>query len=330
MTTQFVKDCALLARHMTGQAAPPAGFRQDAGEGFFFERQLESVEARFYFKKVRETKFRRLIPVSNRDGAGAQFITYYFYTKFGAAKIIANPTDDLPRVDVAATRHTAPVRTVGDSFGFSTDEIRSAQMAGGVPLEPQRADAARTAINFEFNRIAWNGDSLYGLGGVLDNPNVPDFQVAQAAGGTNSRVWGVDKTPIEIADDIGDRVIQMRQDTKEIHSPTMLLLPIDKKAFIDSTAMSSLVPTITISDWVKDKWDIEIEALFELTDSGTGASDQGLLYEMDSEVIELRIPMEMQTLPPQPRNLQFHIPAEARIGGVVIRYPLALIKFYGI
>ena len=56
----------------------------------FFERQLESVESKFYEKKLRELKFRTFLPVSNRDGPGAQTITYYFYTKFGAAKIIAS------------------------------------------------------------------------------------------------------------------------------------------------------------------------------------------------------------------------------------------------
>ena len=108
MVTRFVQDSLKTIDDLMGAApAPPPGFRQDAGEGFFFERQLESVEKVFYEKKVRETKFRRLIPLTNRDGPGAQTITYYLYTKFGAAKIIANPTDDLPRVDVAAERFTA-------------------------------------------------------------------------------------------------------------------------------------------------------------------------------------------------------------------------------
>lgn len=331
MTTRFVQDGLAVAQKLgvdPGMEVP--GYRQDTGEGVFFERQLESVEARFYEKKLRELKYRTLLPVSNRDGPGALTITYYFYTKFGAAKIIANPTDDLPRVDVAATRHTADVRVVGVSWGFGTQEIRNAQFSG-VPLEAQRAAAARRAINEEFNRIAWNGDSTYGLVGVLDNPNVPDVQVAQAATGTNSRIWGVDKTATEIADDIGDRVIQIRQDTQEVHSPTHLLLPIDKKAFIESQPWNTANPSnITIADWIRRQWDLEIVALPELTGSGTGSSDQGFLYEMDDEILELRIPMEMQILPPQARNLQFHVPAEAEIAGVVIRYPLAMIKFYGI
>ena len=332
MRTKFVTDGAALARMMVGDQAPP-GFRMDAGEGMFFERQLESVEARFYEKKLRELKWRRLLPVTNRDGPGAATITYYLYTKFGAAKIIANPTDDLPRVDVAAERFTAQVRVVGDAFGFSTQEIRQAQFAG-VPLETQRAGSARRAINEKISDVMWNGDSVYGLVGVLDNPNVPDIQVAQAAGGTNSRIWGVDKTPLEVVNDVGDRITQINDDTQEIHQPDVLCLPIIKTQFIRRTPMSETFPQMTIAKWLMDPGNgfglNMLESLPELKNTGTGDTNQGLLYENDSEILEARVPMEMQTLPPERRNLQFHVPAEAEIAGVVIRYPLAVEKFYGI
>ncbi len=335
--SRFTKQGAIILDSIVAGLQPPQGWRQDwhqdAGEGVFFERQLESVESRLYEKKLRELKFRRLLPTTNRDGPGAAQITYYFYTKFGAAKIIANPTDDLPRVDIAAERFVAQVRVVGDAFGYSTQEIRNATFAN-VPLEPQRAAAARRAINEEMNRIAWNGDAQFNLGGVLDNPNIPDVQADQAAGGGNSRVWGVDKTPLEVVADIGDRITQVNTDTNEIHQPDTLLLPIDKLQYLRRTPISETFPQMTIAKWLMDPDNgfglTTMEALPELTGSGTGATDQGLMYEKDDEVLELRIPMEMQTLPPERRNLQFHVPVEAEIAGVVIRYPLACIKFYGI
>ncbi len=334
MTTQFVEDGLRVAKTMMGyQDARQEGQRFDANEGVFFERQLESVEERFYEKKLRELKWRRLLPISNRDGPGAQTITYYFYTKFGAAKIIANPTDDLPRVDVAADRHTAQVRVVGASFGFSTQEIRNAQFAQ-FPLEIQRAGAARRAMNEKMSDVAWNGDSVYGLVGVLDNVNVPDTQVAVAAGGGGSRVWGVDKTPLEVVSDVGDRLTSIQQTTQEIHAADTLLLPIDKLQFIRRTPMEQNHPTMTIANWIGNPENgfglSQIEALPELTGTGTGSTDQGLVYENDDEVLEVRVPMEMQTLPPERRNLQFWVPTEAEIAGVAIRYPLALEKFYNI
>ncbi len=336
MTTRFVQDGMKVIKDMLPDIydAPfQPVFRQDDGDGLFFERQLEAVETRLFFKKLRELKFRRLIPTTNRHGPGAASITYYFYTKFGIAKIIANPSDDLPRVDVAATRHSVNVRVAADAFGFSTQELRNAQFAN-VPLETFRADAARRAMNELMSDIAWNGDSVYGLGGVLSNENVSNTQVAAAAAGTNSRVWGVDKTPLEVVNDVGDRITAIVSGTKEIHQPDTLLLPIDKLRFISNTPMSETFPLITIRKYLMDPDNgfgiTMLEGLPELTDSGTGSTDQGLLYENDDEVLENLIPMEMITHPPQRRNLQFEIPVEAEIAGVVIRYPLALGKFYGI
>jgi hypothetical protein len=105
MRSPFVQDAMELIRganirNDTSGMNPIALARMDAGESAFLERQLESVEARIYEKKFRELKYRAFIPVSNRDGAGAQTITYYLYTKIGMAKVIANPSDDLPRSDV--------------------------------------------------------------------------------------------------------------------------------------------------------------------------------------------------------------------------------------
>ena len=72
----------------------------------FFARELESIESRLYDFKKRELKYRELIPVSNRDSAGAETITYRMFDKVGMAQIIANWSDDLPRADVFGKEFT--------------------------------------------------------------------------------------------------------------------------------------------------------------------------------------------------------------------------------
>ena len=328
MTTQFVTD-SVDAINQLG-IVDDSGIRVDAGESAFMERQLESVESRLYEQKLRELKFRRLIPVSNRDGAGAQTITYYLYTKVGMAKIIANPSDDLPRADIFATRHTANVHNLGTSFGFSTRELRSAQFAG-VPLETQKADSARRVIREKENSIAWNGDAQHNILGFLNNPNIPTMEVAQNAGAT-SRAWE-DKTPLEIVQDVSTLVSNIETTTKQVHMGDTLLLPIDKLRYISNTPMSATYPDRTILKYIKDPENgfgiSEIESLPEMTGAGTGSTNLMALYEKDPEVLEARIPMELQTLPPQARNLEFLIPCEAENAGVVVRYPLACHFAYG-
>lgn len=334
--TRFVQDGvrtieALMA--MLPDSQQRSDFRMDAGEALFFERQLEAVESRLYEVKYRELKYRDLIPINNSIGPGAEQITYYMFNKVGMAKVIANPTDDPPMADAFATRHVAQVRPIGSGFQYSTQDLRKAQFAN-VPLEMRKVDAARRAVREKENSIAWKGDADYGLQGVLTHANIPSFEVAQAAGGGLSRVWGVDKTPMEVLEDIATGISEIRTTTKEIHQPNTLLLPIKKRDYLVLTPVSQQFPNQTLYKWIIDPENgfgiSRIEGLPELEASGPGGTDQFLLYERDSEVLEMFIPMEMATLPPQARNFSFVVPVEAENAGVVIRFPLALIFGYGI
>ncbi len=329
MRTQFVTDGLDVVNDLVRKGD---GKRLDAGESLFMERQLEAVEPRLYQVKRRELKARSLLDVSNVDGPGAATITYYMYDKTGMAKIIANPGDDLPRADVFATRQTANVHNLASSFGYSTKDLRNAQYAG-VPLEMQKVDAVRRTIREEENRIAWLGNTDYNIVGFLLNGNIPDMQVAQAAGGGLSRVWGVDKTPLEVVEDIAALVTNIENTTKQVHMGDTLLLPIDKLRYLAITPMSSTYPEHTILKYIKDPDNgfgiTKVESLPELTGIGVGGTNKMVLFESDPEVVELRIPMEMQMLPPQARNLEFLVPVECEIAGVVVRYPMACHYAYG-
>ena len=116
--------------------------RLDDG-GAFFERELESIEAKLYEFKQRELMYRELIPVSNRDNPGAESLTYRMFDKVGMAKVIANYADDLPRADIFGKEFTHAVKGIGMSFGYSTQELRAAQMAGR-PLDSAKAASLRS------------------------------------------------------------------------------------------------------------------------------------------------------------------------------------------
>lgn len=333
--TRFVQDSVELIRQQVRRDADPnipAALlaRMDAGETAFLERQLESVEARIYEKKLRELKYRELIPISNRDGAGAQTITYYLYTKVGMAKIIANPSDDLPRSDVFASRFTQPVHVIGTSFAYSTQDLRRAMFAQ-VPLEMFKVDAARRSIREKENSITWSGDSVHGITGLFGNTNITNTQAPLNAGAT-SRTWAL-KTADEIIADILSIVTTVRTLTNGIHQVNTMLLPITQYNKIAGTPRATQSDTTILAFILKENnvyGLTKVDWLTELAGSGTGVTDQAFAYERDPEVLELRIPMEMVTHPPQMRGLEFVVPVEAENGGTVVRYPLACHKFYGI
>lgn len=322
MRTQFVQDGLHLLEDRLG--------RLDQGESAFFERQLESVEARLYEKKLRELKYRTLIPISNRDGEGAETITYYLYTKIGMAKVIANPADDLPRSDVFATRHTQQVHSIGTSFGYSTKELRAARFSG-TPLETFKIDAARRSIREKESDITWLGDTNHAIVGLFAHPNIPTVQAPLNAAAA-SRLWA-DKTADEIIADIRILTSGIRDATNGVHEANTLIMPIDQYDIIANTPRSIHSDTTVLEFILKPGNSFGLSTVTWLTDidlQGTGGSDMMMAYQRDSEILELRIPMEMRAHPPQMRNLEFVIPVEAENGGTVVRYPLACRTMYDI
>lgn len=298
--------------------------------GIFFQRQLESVESTVYKFKKKELKYRALIPVSNRDNPGAETITYRMLDMVGAAIVIANYASDLPRADVLGKEFTQKVKSLGIAFGWNTQEIRAASLAN-VPLEMHKADAARRSIREKESNIAWNGDSDNGIQGFLDNPNVPILAAVDPGAGTD---WA-SKTPDQIIADVSAMVTKVRTQSKGIHNADTLLLPIEQYNIIANTPRSATSDTtilefitkpgntygLTLVDWLAD----------ELDNAFTGGTEDGAIcYEKDAEVIELRIPLELELLAVQQKGLEFEVPGESRIGGVVIRYPLGCLFFTGI
>lgn len=305
---------------------------KDANETLFFQRQLEQIEAKLYEFKKRELKYRQYIPVSNRDNPGANTITYRMFDKVGMAKVIANYADDLPRADVYGKEYSQIVKTIATAFGYSTQEIRAAQMAN-VSLDALKSDAARRAVREKESGVAWNGDTEHNLQGFLNNANIPTIAAPNGADPA-SPLWS-NKTPDEILDDIMTVVTKVRTQSKGIHNADTLLLPINHYNILAQTPRSSNNDT-TLLKFILDPSNAYGIATVdwlptELDNAFTSGTEDGMVaYENSPEVLEQRIPLEMVTHPVQARNLEFVVPVESRHGGVVLRYPLAICIMTGI
>jgi hypothetical protein len=295
--------------------------REDAGESVFFARQLEYVRSKTYDVEYVNLSAMELFPIDTSVPAGAKTITWRQWDGVGAAKIIANYADDIPRVDVQALETTTPVRSVAVSYGYDVQEIRHAQFAG-VALDAKRAAQARKAVDEAFNRYAWNGDAISGLPGFLSNTNIP--AVVLAADGTGaSKLWST-KTSDQIIRDMNAVVNSIFTVTKGIHRATDLWMPLSQYAYISSTPRSSTSDTTILAYFLANNPFVKtVKPVFELTGAGAGGTDRMIAAENSIDNYQMNIVMPFMQHPPQPRNLYFEVPCEARFGGVTIERPLA-------
>jgi hypothetical protein len=301
--------------------------RFDANEGIFFARQLEHVKSRTYDVKRPALNAMRLLPISTEAGEGATTITYRQYDGVGMAKIIANYANDLPRADVKGKEFTSPIRSIGDAYGYSTQEIRSALMAG-TNLESRKATMAARAQEELINRLAWAGDTVSGLPGLLSNANIPALTLT--ADGTGSSKAFTTKTPAQIVRDVQALINLVRTLSKDIHKANAVWMPLEQLSYIAGLKNDTGTDTTVLEFLQRNNPGVSFEAVLELDGAGASGADRMYAGEITADNLTLEIPMMLKTYTPQQQGLEFVVPMESRVGGVVVYYPLALAYTDGI
>ncbi|MBE0470608.1 MAG: DUF2184 domain-containing protein [Methyloprofundus sp.] len=296
----------------------------------FLQRQLEQIKAQNYDVKRAALKGFELMPISSEINPGAETITYRSFDKTGIAKVIAGYADDLPRADVLAKEFTSRVRSVGAAYGYSVQELRAAQFAN-QNLAGMKRSAAERANDEKLNRVAWYGDTEFGLQGLLSaGTGIPTGTAAANAGGTSTK-W-VDKTADEIAKDISDAVTSVISTTNGVEQPDSIVLSIDLYREISTRRLGDS-GDLTVLEFVQKanpmitrwEWANELTAS-QRAANGIASFADGVMwvYRYDPTAFTWEIPMMFMEHPFEKRNLEYVIDCESRTGGLIIYYPLSM------
>lgn len=328
-----LKNSAIPAALMASE-----GTRFDSAEdaSVFFARELDHVKAQSYDVEYPELTALNLFPISSEADAGAETITYYTYDKSGLAKVIDNYSTDLPRADVNGKPSLAIVKSIGDSYGYSAQEMRASRMAG-KSLDARKAESARYQIDALTNQIAWRGDEESGLMGVLSaGQNIPLYAVTAGNGGKTK--W-TEKTADEILNDINGMAKQVAKVTKNVERPDTLCVPAEVYMDISTRRIPDTTATVLSfilehAPYIKNVVSTaELDA--DSVDTNPYAKAQGgqgvaFLFKNDKRKLSLENPMPFYQYPLQVHNLETVIPCEARTAGVIVYYPLSCLIAVGV
>ncbi len=283
------------------------------------EKQLEFVKTRTYDIVYPEMKARQIIPVNNDVDPGAETITYRQWDEFGMAQILANYGDDLPLIDALVEEFSQKVKGIGAAYQWSIQDLRRSAMAG-AQLDQRRARAARRSVEQQIENIAALGNAKAGLRGFAKHPNVP--LVVPITGN-----WAA-ATSDQIIADLNQLPTSIVDTNKETFIPDTLVMDISRYNLIAVKRISTTGDTHTtvLEAWLRSNpWVTSVGTWNKL--ALADASDTGprlVCYKRDEEVLTLEIPQEFEQMPPQAKNLAFQVPVHARIGGVIVYYPIAM------
>ena len=316
-----------------------AGARFDSADeaSTFFARELDFVKAQSYDVEYPEMTALSLFPQTSETDEGADTVTYYTYDKTGLAKVIDNYSTDLPRADVIGKPSIAQIKSVGDSYGYSAQEMRASRLAN-KSLDARKGESARYQIDNLINKIAWAGDDESGLMGVLsDGQNIPLFPIA--AGSSSNKTKWTEKTADEILGDINGMAKQVAKVTKNVERPDTLCVPAEvymdiATRRIPDTSTTVLSFILEHAPYIKDVVSTaELDADSVETNPYAADTDgQGVafLFKNDQRKLALENPMPFRQYPVQVKNLETVIPCEARTAGVIVYYPLSALIAVGV
>lgn len=331
---------ALSASKIPGVLAGTESMHFDSAEdaSVFFARELDYIKSQSYDVEYPELTALTIFPGSSEVDPGAETITYYSYDKTGMAKIISNYATDLPRADAKGKPTTAIIKSIGDSYGYSIQEMRASRMAG-KSLDVRKAEAARYQIDYLANKIAWAGDTETGLMGVLSTGNsIPLYTVPNGA--KNKTTWK-DKTAEEIMADINGMQAQVAHNTKNVERPDTLVVASD--VYIDISTRQIPNTGLTVAKFILENAPYlkEIVPASELMNdsvetnpyaNATASNGQNvaLLFKKDPRKITIETPLPFLQYPLQAQGLEIVVPCEERVAGAIIYYPLSLLIAVGI
>lgn len=314
-------DAADLAAVMDGKER--LGIERE-DEGIFLARQLDYVKTRIYEIETPNLTGLQLVPVSTEVPEWAESFTYRTYDEVGMAKFISNYADDLPRVDVSGKEQTLKLKSMGDAYGYSLDEMRLAN-AMGTNLSERKGRVARRAIDQLVNRVALVGDDLHGFYGFTNHPNLGETSVTGD--------WTLEATTgQQILDDLMAMYDAVQIQSYDNHTPdTLAVAPTRRSALMRKNVNSggnwesvwerfrSLYPGVTL---------IASTELEPTTANGNVST--AVMYERNVDNLSIEIPRPFEQLAAEKRNLEMVIDCIAKCSGVAIYRPLALTRAVGV
>lgn len=298
-------------------------FNMDAGEVMFTDRALTYVRQQTYDPKYANLIARQIIPLDTEVDNAAETILYESYDRVGLARLLKSYADDLPRADVKKLENLVPVRGIGMSYGYSVQELRASSRVGR-PLSASRAIAARRAFEELVDKIGAVGDTSFGLTGLLNNAGVSLATALTKTGGGTA--WtGASVLPDEILSDMNTMVTTIRNNTNDVSSPDVIVLPVARHALIKTKARSATSDTTILSFFLANNPGVRVVPWARANTAGSGSATRMCAFKADPMNVHFVIPQEFEQFPAQLEGLEAKVPCHGRIAGVIVPYPVEML-----
>lgn len=304
-------------------------YRADAGETAVMARALEHVETEVTKVIYADLRALDFVPLIAGVDPGAEGYVWQSLDLRSYADLIGNGAKDLPSSEGDVVDQTAPIRSFGNHFGYTVQDLRSFALARkrftNVQIDQIRAMSCRRGIDEKHDDMIAFGDARVGITGFLNNANVA---ILNAGVGLNGGWTGA--TPDQILADLLAMVNAVRSQTLDVVEPDTIGLPSAKHTICTTRKLGTGTDT-TIAKFFEANTGVKLAKWTKLKNAGSGgAQDRMVCYKRDPMIAGAIVPIVFQTLAPQLQGFRWNIYAEGRSGGTVVRLPAGMVYGDGI
>lgn len=290
-------------------------WRCDATGVIHLARQLEDLDNRVYETKFPGAMAARLIPMKTDIDPGAETHTYQYGDLSGRPKpLAAGGANDLPEITIVGGSETITLGSWGLGYSYSVQELRRGTMAG-TSIDTAKAQGTRKVMGLNFESVMCSGSTEYGYKGFANNASVGLVTVITGT-------WS-SATALQMIADLAKGIRTMKVDSKGAHVCNLVALPPSLMALLEITLVANTAVT-AIEHLRKTYPGIAFEEWALLESAGAGGVARIVFAERAPENYEGIDVVEFETFAPQVQGLRFVVACHQRLGGVLVRYPLAI------
>ena len=194
----------------------------------------------------------------------------------------------------------------GDAPGALVGAVPQVEVGLGAP------------VGQPLHLLAALGDANTGVKGFLNQSAVPIVSFVTGN-------WTQATAAENILTDMNTLVNSIVNTTKELFAPDTMILDNTSFQIANSKRIDPTMEKSVLKSFLENNPYITSVQQWQRCNTASATNGRRIVaYKRDPEVLELVIPQEFEQFPPQAKNLGFMIPTHARVGGVSVRYPLAI------
>lgn len=293
----------------------------------FLQGELEKLDSTI-LEPLSTTSWPRDMPV--RTGGGFMDNVSSIFVDYGTTgadeqSMIGDQTNDIPVMQADFGKEKWKLFIWGHYLDIPY-VVKEKMLQVTRNLEETLSKGIHLFYDKSVDKSVYTGLSRYGSTGLINNPGVTRYSVAQGEGGTTA--WE-SKSADEILADVNE-IIRKTWEASEYDLSGManhILLPAKQYAMLvsrkasesgDKSILKYLMENSIFADQGRE---LKIVPLRECQGAGTGGADRMVAYCNDADRVRMDITVPLRRLPTEVNNLRYRTPFISQFSEVQILYP---------